>query len=180
MRYVEARVVRVSPTRDVQERASRASLMLARMLVAVARRRRSAASAALQVQRFLSFLKSGLGRQPHLQNRRRVHEQSRLVAPTTATAIPATAQSTLNNGANPASRSEPGSNVSKNKLTTAAGFVDDTWRLNVPDDSSASAMRLIATSRFFPSSRDLQARRSRRSTPVPDVQQLGPTRGHER
>ena len=83
--------------------------------------------------------------------------------------------STLNNGAPAQVQILSGPNVSKNALTTAAGFVDDTWRLN-GRVTLLLECAWIATSRIFPNSRDLQGRRSRRWT-RPHLQQLGPARG---
>ncbi len=52
-----------------------------------------------------------------------------LVAPTTGYGNPCNCVSTLNNGVPTQVQIQLGANVSKNDLTTLAGYADDTWRL---------------------------------------------------
>ena len=102
----------------------------------------------------------------------------RLVAPTGGYSNPCNSVSALNNGAPVQVQIRSGPNVSKNALTTAAGFVDDAWRLNGRVTLSLG-MRL---DRYQPISRAAGTCRADvpGDGPRPHVQQLGPTRGHER
>ena len=102
-----------------------------------------------------------------------------LVAPTNGYGNPCNCVSTLNNGVPAQVQILSGPNVSKNDLATSAGFVDDTWRLNrrvtlslghAPGSLPAEPSRAGGTGRA-----DVHGDR-----PRPHVQQLGPTRGHER
>ena len=77
----------------------------------------------------MSFLKTGWGG-THTFRIGGEYMNDRLVAPTEGYGNPCNCQSTLNNGAPAQVQIRLGPNVSKNALTTAAGFVDDAWRLN--------------------------------------------------
>ena len=77
----------------------------------------------------VSFLKTGWGGS-HTFRIGGEYMNDRLVAPTVGYGNPCNCVSTLNNGAPAQVQILSGPNVSKNDLTTAAGFVDDAWRLN--------------------------------------------------
>ncbi len=77
----------------------------------------------------LSFLKNGWGGS-HTFRIGGEYMDDRLVAPTDGYGNPCNCLSTLNNGAPVQVQIRLGPNVSTNALTTAAGFVDDAWRLN--------------------------------------------------
>ena len=77
----------------------------------------------------MSFLKTGWGGS-HTFRIGGEYMNDRLVAPTDGYGNPCNCVSTLNNGAPAQVQIRLGPNVSKNALTTAAGFVDDAWRLN--------------------------------------------------
>ena len=76
-----------------------------------------------------SFLKTGWGGS-HTFRIGGEYTSDRLVAPTDGYGSPCNCVSTLNNGAPTQVQILSGPNVSKNDLTTAAGFVDDAWRFN--------------------------------------------------
>ena len=77
----------------------------------------------------VSFLKTGwLG--SHTFRIGGEYMNDRLVAPTEGYGSPCNCVSTLNNGAPAQVQLRLAPNVSKNALITAAGFVDDAWRLN--------------------------------------------------
>ena len=82
-----------------------------------------------QVNGSMSFMKSGWGGS-HTFRIGGEYMNDRLVAPTVGYGNPCNCVSTLNNGAPSQVQILSGPNVSKNALTTAAGFVDDTWRFN--------------------------------------------------
>jgi hypothetical protein len=82
-----------------------------------------------QVNGSLSVLKIGW-RGSHTFRVGGEYMNDRLVAPTSGYGNPCNCVSTLNNGAPAQVQILSGPNVSKNALTTAAGFVDDTWRPN--------------------------------------------------
>ncbi len=77
----------------------------------------------------VSFLRTGWGGS-HTFRIGGEYMNDRLVAPTGGYGNPCNCASTLNNGAPAQVQIRLGPNVSKNALTTAAGFVDDAWRLN--------------------------------------------------
>jgi hypothetical protein len=77
----------------------------------------------------MSFLKTGWGGS-HTFRIGGEYMNDQLVAPTDGYGNPCNCLSTLNNGAPAQVQIRLGPNVSKNALTTAAGFVDDAWRLN--------------------------------------------------
>ena len=82
-----------------------------------------------QVNGSMSFLKTGWGGS-HTFRIGGEYMNDRLVAPTEGYGNPCNCQSTLNNGVPSQVQLRSGPNVSENALTTAAGFVDDAWRLN--------------------------------------------------
>ena len=88
----------------------------------------------------------------------------RLVASTDGYGSACNCVSTLNNATPTQVQILLGPNVSKSALTTAAGFVDDTWRLN-GRVTLALGMRLDRYQPILPERRDLQGRRSQRWTP---------------
>ena len=131
-----------------------------------------------QVNGSMSFLKTGWGGS-HTFRIGGEYMNDRLVAPTDGYGNPCNCVSTLNNGVPTVVQILLGPNVSKNALTTAAGFVDDTWRLNrpghafswnAPGSLPADSSRAAGTCRA-----DVPGDR-----PRPHVHQLGPARGHER
>ena len=75
------------------------------------------------------FLKTGWGG-THTFKIGGEYMSDRLVAPTDRYGNPCNCASTLNNGVPAQVQILAGPNVSKSALTTAAGFVDDTWRFN--------------------------------------------------
>ena len=77
----------------------------------------------------MSFLKTGWGGS-HTFRIGGEYMNDRLVAPTDGYGNPCNCVSTLNNGTPTQVQIRLGPNVSKNALTTAAGFMDDAWRLN--------------------------------------------------
>ena len=77
----------------------------------------------------MSFLKTGWGG-GHTFRIGGEYMSDRLVARTDGFGNLCNCVSTLNNGAPAQVQIRLGPNVSKNALTTAAGFLDDTWRLN--------------------------------------------------
>ena len=77
----------------------------------------------------MSFLKTGWGGS-HTFRIGGEYMNDRLVAPTDGYGNPCNCVSTLNNGTPTQVQIRLGPNVSKSALTTAAGFVDDAWRLN--------------------------------------------------
>ncbi len=77
----------------------------------------------------VSFMKTGWGGS-HTFRIGGEYMNDRLVAPTGGYGNPCNCLSTLNNGAPAQVQILSGPNTSSNDLTTAAGFVDDTWRLN--------------------------------------------------
>ena len=88
----------------------------------------------------VSFLKTGWGGS-HTFRIGGEYMNDQLVAPTFGYGNPCNCVSTLNNGAPAQVQILSGPNVSKNDLTTTAGFVDDTWRLN-PRVTLSLGMRL--------------------------------------
>ena len=88
----------------------------------------------------VSFLKTGWGGS-HTFRIGGEYMNDQLVAPTFGYGHPCNCVSTLNNGAPAQVQILSGPNVSKNDLTTTAGFVDDTWRLN-PRVTLSLGMRL--------------------------------------
>ena len=131
-----------------------------------------------QVNGSLSVLKTGWAGS-HTFRIGGEYMSDRLVAPIDGYGNPCNCVSTLNNGVPTAVQVLLGPNVSKNALTTAAGFVDDTWRHQSPGHAFA---RHAPGSLPADSSRAAGTRRA--DVPVgrprPHVHQLGPTRGHER
>ena len=81
-----------------------------------------------QVNGSLSFLKTGWGGS-HTFRIGGEYMNDRLVAPIDGYGNPCNCVSTLNNGVPAVVQILLGPNVSKNNLTTVAGFVDDTWRV---------------------------------------------------
>jgi hypothetical protein len=77
----------------------------------------------------VSFMKTGWGGS-HTFRIGGEYLNDRLVAPTGGYGNPCNCVSTLNNGAPSQVQILSGPNESSNDLTTAAGFIDDTWRLN--------------------------------------------------
>ncbi len=88
----------------------------------------------------VSFLKTGWGGS-HTFRIGGEYMNDQLVAPTFGYGNPCNCVSTLNNGAPAQVQILSGPNVSKNDLTTTAGFVDDTWRLS-PRVTLSLGMRL--------------------------------------
>ena len=82
-----------------------------------------------QVNGSASYLKTGWGGS-HTFRIGAEYMNDRLVAPTAGYGNPCDCLSTLNNGAPAQVQIRLGPNVSKSALTTAAGFVDDAWRLS--------------------------------------------------
>ena len=82
-----------------------------------------------QVNGSMSFMKTGWGGS-HTFRIGGEYMNDRLVAPTDGYGNPCNCVSTLNNGAPAQVQILSGPNVSKNALTTAAGFVDDRWRVS--------------------------------------------------
>ena len=82
-----------------------------------------------QVNGSISFLKTGWGGS-HTFRIGGEYMNDQLVAPTDGYGNPCNCVSTLNNGVPAQVQILLDPNVSKNALTTAAGFLDDTWRLN--------------------------------------------------
>ena len=131
-----------------------------------------------QVNGSLGFLKSGWGGS-HTFRIGGEYMNDQLVSAFDGYGNSCNCVSTLNNGVPTQVQILLGPNVSKNNLTTAAGFVDDTWRLTRRDDPVA---RPAPGSLPADSSRAAGTRRADVPSggPRPHVQQLGPTRGHER
>ena len=138
-----------------------------------ARWRRSGCINRPQVNGSLSFLKTGWGGS-HTFRIGGEYMSDQVVAPIYGYGNACNCVSTLNNGVPTQVQILLGANVSKNDLTTSAGFVDDTWRLDAARSRCRSGCAWIATSRACPAQEgparaDVRGDRSR-----PHVQQLGP------
>ena len=131
-----------------------------------------------QVNGSLSFLKTGWGGS-HTFRIGGEYMNDQLVAPIDGYGNPCNCVSTLNNGVPTVVQILLGPNVSKNDLTTAAGFVDDTWRLTRRMTLSLG-VRLDRYQPILPGPGGTGRADVRVDRPRPHVQQLGPTRGHER
>ena len=99
----------------------------------------------------------------------------RVVAPTDGYGNPCNCVSTLNNGVPTQVQILLGPNVSKNDLTTSAGFVDDTWRLNRRVTLSLG-LRLDRYQPSLPAQEGPAGQTVPGDRPGPHVQQLGPAR----
>ena len=115
-----------------------------------------------QVNGSLSFLKNGWGGS-HTLRIGGEYMSDQVVSPTDGYGNPCNCVSTLNNRVPTQVQILLGANVSKNDLTTSAGFVDDTWRVSRQVTLSLG-LRLDRTSRSFRSRKDRQGRSSRQST----------------
>ena len=124
-----------------------------------------------QVNGFVSFLKTGWGGS-HTFRIGGEYMNDRLVAPTYGYGNPCNCVSTLNNGAPAQVQFLLGANVSKNDLTTAAGFVDDTWRLNSRLTLSLG-LRFDRYQPVLPAQEGPAGQTVCRDRPGPHVQQLG-------
>ena len=127
-----------------------------------------------QVNGSLSFQKSGWGGS-HTFTIGGEYMSDRVVTTNFGYRDPCNCVSTLNNGVPTQVQIQTGTNVSKNDLTTAAGFVDDTWRVT-PRVALSLGLRLdryqpILPAQQGPTGEDVRGDRSR-----PHLQQLGATR----
>ena len=126
----------------------------------------------------MSFLKTGWGGS-HTFRIGGEYMDDRLVAPTDGYGNPCNCVSTLNNGAPAQVQILLGPNVSKNDLTTAAGFVDDTWRLNRRVTLSLG-MRLDRYQPSLPEQQGPAGQTFPAIDPVLTFNNWGPRAGHER
>ena len=95
-------------------------------------------------QRLLELSEVWLGRESHIHHRRRVHERPGRHH-RSGYLNPCNCVSTLNNSVPTQVQIQVGTNVSKNDLTTAAGFVDDTWRVTPRDAVAGPPPRSLST-----------------------------------
>ena len=112
----------------------------------------------------VSFLKTGWGGS-HTFRIGGEYMSDRVVAPIYGYGNPCNCVSTLNNGVPAQVQILLGANVSKNDLTTSAGFVDDTWRRQSPDHAVAGDPSGSLPARPPGAGRTRRRRSSRRSTP---------------
>ena len=77
----------------------------------------------------VSYVRNGLGGS-HTLRVGGEYVVDHLVAPNDGYRHPCNCASTLNNGVPAEAQIVPGPNVSRNDLSTIAGFIDDTWRVN--------------------------------------------------
>ena len=128
-----------------------------------------------QVNGSVSFLKTGWGGS-HTFRIGGEYMSDRVVAPIDGYGNACNCVSTLNNGVpSVRCRSCWARTSSKNDLTTAAGFVDDTWRLNQRVTLSLG-LRLDRYQPSLPEQEGPAGQKFRGDRPRPHLQQLGPTR----
>ena len=131
-----------------------------------------------QVNGSVSFLKSGwVG--SHTFRVGGEYMSDRVVAPIDGYGNACNCVSTLNNGVPTVVQILLGPNASKNDLTTAAGYVDDTWRLSQRVTLSLG-VRLDRYQPGLPEQRDLPGRQFAAVAPVLTFSNWGPRIGHER
>ena len=126
----------------------------------------------------MSFLKTGWGGS-HTFRIGGEYMSDRVVTPIYGYGNPCNCVSTLNNGVPTQVQILLGPNVSKNDLTTAAGFVDDTWRLNRRVTLSLG-MRLDRYQPILPAQEGPAGQTFAAIDPVLTFNNWGPRVGHER